>query len=784
MEQQTLISALRRLNRPATPEELHSIVGGDEEALLKEIDALLERNEALLTRKGKLALPEQLGLTYGRIQGNARGFGFFIPQNGDEDMFLNPEALNGAMHNDKVWVRETGQSPRGSKEGEVAIIAERFNKRVVGTFETDGLGGGYVVPDETRLMYDVIIPTGQVKTAKSGEKVVAEITDYPEGYQRLTGKITEVLGNKYAAGTDILSVIRRFDLPDSFPKAALRLAQSLNMPVGDDEILRREDLRNTLAITIDGADAKDLDDAVSLSRLKNGNYLLGVHIADVSHYASEKSAIDKEAYKRGTSVYFPDRVLPMFPTDISNGVCSLNEKEPKLTLSCIMEVNMNGEVVSYRLAETVIETEHRMTYDAVNAIFAEDAELMREYADATSMLMEMRELMRILNAKRVKRGSIDFDLDEAKITLDDKGHTLEVKVHERREAERMIEEFMLLANETVARHIGGLNIPLMYRVHEKPDSEKLESLSAFLETLGYGIKSHGDVKPMHFQRLLNRVKGTPEENVVNRVTLRSLRKARYCEHNFGHFGLASEHYCHFTSPIRRYPDLVVHRIVKESLKGGMNKRRMAHWKAYLPEASQHCSDREVAAVEAERMADNLKKCEYMLGRIGTVESGIISGVTQYGFYVELPNTIEGMVRLSAIEGDYYICDEKNYRIVGKNTGKTFRLGDEVKVLVAGVDMENANISFELASGKGAKPAKGSVKEPRKAYRTPSSGKERHSRNSEKNAREGRPKKGGIIPLLGGESVGQGCSKKPHKHGPKKSRPGRKTRRTVEKHRET
>ena len=586
MEQLPIISALRRLNRPASPEELYSILGGDEEALLSEIDALLERNEVLLTRKGKLALPEQLGLTYGRVQGNARGFGFFIPQNGGADMFLNPETLNGAMHNDKVWARETGQSPRGSKEGEVAIIAERFNKRVVGTFETDGLGGGYVVPDEARLVYDVLIPAGQVKTAKSGEKVVTEITAYPDRSQKLTGKILEVLGNKYAAGTDILSVIRRFDLPDSFPKAALRFAESLNVPVPQDEIARREDLRDQLTITIDGADAKDLDDAVSISRLKNGNFLLGVHIADVSHYALEKSAVDREAYKRGTSVYFPDRVVPMFPTDLSNGVCSLNEKEPKLTLSCIMEVNMNGEVVSYRLAETVIETAHRMTYDAVNAMFQEDAALLQEYADVAPMLQEMRALMHFLNARRVRRGSIDFDLDEAKITLDEKGRAQEVRLHERGEAERMIEEFMLLANETVAKHIGGLNIPLMYRVHEMPDGEKLESLSAFLETLGYGIKSHGEVKPMNFQRLLNRVKGTPEENVVSRVTLRSLKKARYSEHNFGHFGLASEHYCHFTSPIRRYPDLVVHRIVKETLNGKMNKRRTAHWKTYLPEASQ------------------------------------------------------------------------------------------------------------------------------------------------------------------------------------------------------
>ena len=718
MEQQTVILALRRLRRPASPEELFNIIGGDVEALDREIDALLEQGDALLTKKGKLALPEQLGLTLGRVQGNARGFGFFIPQSGGDDMFLPADALNGAMHNDRVWARETGKSPRGAKEAEVVFIAERANTRVVGTFQPDGLGGGYVVPDETKIGYDVIIPTGQEKTAKSGEKVVAEITGYPEGNHPLEGKIVEVLGNKYAAGTDILSVIRRLDLPDSFPKAALRLAQTLNVPVPDEEIARREDWRNERVITIDGADAKDLDDAVSLTRLKNGCYRLGVHIADVSHYIAERGALDKEAYKRGTSVYFPDRVLPMFPPDVSNGVCSLNEKEPKLTLSCIMELDAEGKVTSYRMAETVIQTAHRMTYDAVNAMFEGDAALLEEYKDVSSMLFEMRELMRLLNARRVRRGSIDFDLDEAKILLDASGRAKGVSLRERGEANRMIEEFMLVANETVAGHIAKLNLPFMYRVHETPDEEKLTALSAFLETLGYGIKTHGEVRPMNYQKLLNRVKGTPEENVVNRVTLRSLKKARYSEHNFGHFGLASEHYCHFTSPIRRYPDLVVHRIVKETLHGGISKRRAGHWAAWMPQAAQHCSQREVAAVEAERMADNLKKCEYMQGRIGETERGIISGVTQYGFYVELPNTVEGMVRIASIEGDYYICDEKNYRIVGRSTGKTYRLGDEVEVRVAGVDMENANISFVLvtASGTEKKVSNGAkrthAKEPR------------------------------------------------------------------------
>ncbi|MCE5236844.1 MAG: ribonuclease R, partial [Eubacteriales bacterium] len=386
MEQQTIVTALRGLRRPASLEELQNLLGVEEEELKDAAEALAERGEALLTRKGKLALPEQLGLIYGRVQGNARGFGFFIPQNGGDDLYLGAEAMNGAMHNDKVWARETGSRTRaGSGEAEVAFIAARANARVVGTFASDGLGGGRVTPDETKLSHDVTIPMGQIKTAKSGEKVVAEITAYPDERHGLEGRVVEVLGSKYAAGTDILSVIRRLDLPDSFPKAALRLAQSLNAPVSDDAAARREDLTGALIITIDGADAKDLDDAVSLTRLKNGNYLLGVHIADVSHYIAEGSALDKEAYKRGTSVYFPDRVLPMFPPDVSNGVCSLNADEKKLTLSCVMELDAAGKPVAYRLAETVIKTAHRMTYEDVNAMFAGDAALLKEYEDVAPM---------------------------------------------------------------------------------------------------------------------------------------------------------------------------------------------------------------------------------------------------------------------------------------------------------------------------------------------------------------------------------------------------------------
>ena len=701
-----LLETLRRSGNPAAPEALLEPLEDPDQGAAA-IERLLSTGRVMLTRKRKLALPEQMGLRYGRVQGNARGFGFFIPADGTPDLFLPADAIHGAMHGDMVWVRQTDQISRGGNpEAEVALIASRGQKKIVGTFEDDeGAGGGYVVPDDTRLYMDVLIRPGDVDGAKQGDKVVAEILQYPDGRRPLTGRVVEVLGSKEKAGTDILSIIRRMDLPDDFSKTAARQARNLNKPVASEEIARREDLRALPCITIDGADAKDLDDAVSLVMLKGGNCLLGVHIADVSHYVTPQSPLDQEAYKRGTSVYFPDRVLPMLPKEISNGVCSLNPNTEKLTLSCIMELDPAGKVVSHRLAETVIRTRYRMTYEDVNAMFDGDKALLETYKDIWPMLSNMGALMEKLRNRRFKRGSMDFDLAEAKLILDKKGHTVDVKLYERGISNQMIEEFMLLANETVANHARQMGIPFLYRVHETPDKEKLQQLNTFLHTLGYGIKSLNNLRPATLQKVLLASKGTKEEAVISRVTLRSLRKARYAPECLGHFGLAIGDYCHFTSPIRRYPDLTVHRLLKAMLHGELDETQRADWAQRMEEIAQHCSQRELAALEAERAADDLKKCEYMKDRIGAVETGIISGVAQYGFFVQLPNTVEGMVRIGSMEDDYYILDEQNYRMVGRSTGKVYRLGDQVTIRVTGADLETGNVDFVLERSAGSQGKK-------------------------------------------------------------------------------
>lgn len=701
-----LLETLRRSGSPAAPEALLEPLEDSDQGAAA-IERLLSTGRVMLTRKRKLALPEQMGLRYGRVQGNARGFGFFIPADGTPDLFLPADAIHGAMHGDMVWVRQTDQISRGGNpEAEVALIASRGQKRIVGAFEDDeGAGGGYVVPDDTRLYMDVLIRPGDVDGAKQGDKVVAEILQYPDGRRPLTGRVVEVLGSKEKAGTDILSIIRRMDLPDAFSKAAARQARNLNKPVTPGEIARREDLRALPCITIDGADAKDLDDAVSLVPLEGGNCLLGVHIADVSHYVTPQSPLDQEAYKRGTSVYFPDRVLPMLPKEISNGVCSLNPNTEKLTLSCIMELDPAGKVVSHRLAETVIRTRYRMTYEDVNAMFDGDKGLLEQYKDIWPMLSNMGALMEKLRSRRFKRGSMDFDLAEAKLVLDKKGHTVDVALCERGISNQMIEEFMLLANETVANHARQMGIPFLYRVHETPDKEKLQQLNTFLHTLGYGIKSLNNLRPATLQKVLLASKGTKEEAVISRVTLRALRKARYAPECLGHFGLAMADYCHFTSPIRRYPDLTVHRLLKAMLHGELDETQRADWAQRMEEIAQHCSQRELAALEAERAADDLKKCEYMKDRIGTVETGIISGVAQYGFFVQLPNTVEGMVRIGSMEDDYYILDEQNYRMVGRSTGKVYRLGDQVTIRVTGADLETGNVDFVLERSAGSQGKK-------------------------------------------------------------------------------
>ncbi len=692
-----IIEALLREGRPMSPEALMECFERKDEAA-SAIEKLILEGRLILTRKRKLALPEQTGLIYGRVQGSARGYGFFIPEAGGGDMFIPADAMHGAMHNDMVWARAAETSSHnGTQEAEVALIAIRALAVIVGNYEQGGSEGGYVVPDEPRVCFDLLVAGGRTLNAKNGDKVVAKITRYPDGRRPMLGEITEILGAKDDARADMLSIIRRLELPDVFPKNATRQAKALNRPVTEDAIALREDLRTKLIITIDGADAKDLDDAVSLTRLADG-WILGVHIADVSSYVAEGTPLDEEAYRRGTSVYFPDRVLPMFPKELSNGACSLNEGEDKLTFSCIMRLDAQGQPVSHRMADTVIRTAHRMTYDDVNALLDGDAELCEKYADVLPMLTDMKELAAILHDKRVKRGCLDFDLDEADITLDAQGRAVDVKAAVRGVSNRMIEQFMLEANETVAAHAAAANIPMMYRVHETPDMDKLNELNMFLNTLGFGVKSMGSAKPALLQKILLKAKDSKDETLVARVMLRSMKKARYAKECLGHYGLAAEYYCHFTSPIRRYPDLVVHRMMKLLLSGGMTAQLNEKYASVMEEMARRCSDRELVAMEAERAADDLKKCEYMVSRIGSIEKGLITGVAQYGFFVRLSNTAEGMVRVASLAGDYFECDEKRYRIVGRNTGRAFRLGDEVRVRVIAVDVGAGTIDFELANG--------------------------------------------------------------------------------------
>ena len=692
---ETILEIIRHTGRPMEGEEILSAAGGTLESVQSALEELASAGLIMITRRGKAALPEQLGLVYGRVQCSPKGYGFFIPVSGEEDMFIAAECMGGALHGDMAFARRTDRGGRGNSDRcEIVTVVKRASDKLTGTYEKDGEFGGYVIPDDPRIALDAMIPPGSEKGAKHGDKVVARILQYPGSRRPMIGEIAEVLGRAGEKGMDILSIIRRLELPDEFSAAAIKQAKVLGQTVSEDDIKGRRDLRGILTVTIDGADAKDLDDAVSLERTPTGLFRLGVHIADVSHYVRAGGAIDKEAYKRGTSVYFPDRVLPMLPKELSNGLCSLNPNEDKLTLSCVMDIDNRGKVVKHTICESVICSDRRLTYEDVNAMFDGDKTLRQQYADVLPMLTEMRELMGILRAKREARGSIDFDLPEAKIILDSEGHADDVQLYVRGEANKMIEEFMLAANETVARHGLNKEIPLMYRVHHAPEDSRIEELNEFLNSLGYNIRKADNLRPIAVQKVLLQAAGSPEESVISRVTLRAMSKAKYSPDCDGHFGLAAECYCHFTSPIRRYPDLMVHRALKDAIHGRLNEKKRQSWITRLPEASNHCSDREIAAVEAERAADDLKKCEYMRDHLGEEFEGIISGVVQQGFFVELPNTVEGLVRVTSLLDDRYFLEEKHHRLVGRG-GRQFRIGDSVKVKAVAADMETGKIDFEL-----------------------------------------------------------------------------------------
>lgn len=644
-------------------------------------------------RKGE-DIPAQLT---GTFISNARGFGFVEIEGREQDLFIPESEVNGAFHLDKVQVELLHGQHGKRQEARITGILSHELARVVGTFDKAGRFG-FVIPDNDKLPSDIFVPLERSKGAVTGHKVVAELTDYGDERHKPEGKIVEILGHVNDPGVDILSIVKGFDLPMEFPERVLNQAERVAKDVSLKDMEGRKDLRAVQMVTIDGEDAKDLDDAVSLSK-KGDKYFLGVHIADVANYVQENSALDREALKRGTSVYLVDRVIPMLPHALSNGICSLNMKEDRLALSCLMTLNEKGEVVDYEIAESVICVDQRMSYTDVNKILEGNIETQKQYEELTPMFFLMKELADLVREKRKKRGSIDFDFPESKIILDQKGIPQDIKPYERNAATKIIEDFMLLANETVAQHFYWMELPFVYRTHDNPDPEKIIKLGTFINNFGYHIKvksGDNEIHPKEVQKLLGKIEGTKEEALISRLTLRSMKRAQYSVDCTGHFGLACQYYCHFTSPIRRYPDLQIHRIIKEQLRGRMNENRIEHYRGILQQVAKQSSEMERRADEAERETDKLKKVQFMEQKIGESFEGVISGVTSWGIYVELPNTVEGMIHVSRIAGDYYYYREETYEMVGRDTGRSYKLGQKVRILVDGVDYFQKSIDFVFA----------------------------------------------------------------------------------------
>lgn len=663
------------------------------EELKQVLNLLLAEGKISVSKKGKFGKAEAFALV-GVFSGNARGFGFVAIEGQEEDVFIPADRTGGALHGDRVQIVIDSEGRGGRPEGTVVRILEHANETLVGTYEK-GKGYGFVIPDNQRISKDIFIPQGCSQGAVSGHKVMVKIRDFGEKKgKKPEGVITEILGHIHDPGVDILSIVRAYNLPEDFPGAVKNQLKQVPDEVKKDSWAGRKDLRDLPTVTIDGEEAKDLDDAISIERAGEG-YRLGVHIADVSHYVQEHTPLDEEAFKRGTSVYLVDRVIPMLPHQLSNGICSLNEGEDRLALSCLMEIDSQGNVTGHEIAETVIRSDRRMTYTAVNAIVTDhDPQVTAEYAEFAEMFLLMKELADILRKKRHARGSIDFDFPESKIVLDEKGKPLEIKAYERNAATRIIEDFMLLANETVAEDYFWQELPFLYRTHDKPDEDRMKRLGTFINNFGYVLRMPGgQVYPKEIQKLLDKVEGTPEELLISRLTLRSMKQAKYTTENTGHFGLAARYYTHFTSPIRRYPDLQIHRIIKESLHGGLTGKRISHYEKILPQVAVQTSALERRADEAERETDKLKKVQYMERFIGQEFEGVISGVTSWGFYVELPNTVEGLVHISELRDDYYVFLEERYELSGEMTGKTYKLGQTIRVQLTGCDRFSKTIDF-------------------------------------------------------------------------------------------
>ncbi|ANS76256.1 ribonuclease R [Paenibacillus yonginensis] len=687
-------------------------------AFLKLLNELEQSGKIVLTRTQRYGVPERMDLLRGRLQVHAKGFAFLIPEDREHpDVYVHANDLKSAMNGDTVLVRVNSKGPSdGRLEGEVVRIVTRAVTQVVGVFQHHETFG-FVVPDDKRINRDIFIAQEKMGGAANGDKVVARIVSYPEGRAAATGEVAEILGHKDDPGVDILSIIRKHMLPEEFPEDVLEEAAAVPDTIEQEEIVRqgRRDLRDRVIVTIDGEDAKDLDDAVNVERLENGNYLLGVHIADVGYYVKENSRLDQEAYNRGCSVYLVDRVIPMLPHRLSNGICSLNPKVDRFTLSCDMEFDDQMRVVRHDIYTSVIRTKERMTYTNVRKILQEeDSEVTERYSDLVDTFKNMRDLALRLRNKRMRRGAVDFDFEESKVIVDESGKPVDIVKRERSIAEQIIEEFMLAANETVAEHFHWLKVPFIYRIHEDPDPEKLMNFMAFIANFGYAVRGKGNkVHPRALQSLLEDIDGTKEQTVISTMLLRSMKQAKYDAESTGHFGLAAEFYTHFTSPIRRYPDLVIHRVIREVIEAGgaLPDDRQEYLASRMADIAQQSSERERIAVDAERDTEQLKKAEFMLDKVGEEFTGMISSVTSFGMFIELDNTVEGLIRLSAMTDDYYHFHEQHMALIGERTSRIFRIGDEVKIRVARVNMDDHTIDFELVDMKPRRRERGGDLEP-------------------------------------------------------------------------
>ena len=742
---QVLALMRERVHHPAGMRELLQIlkVTKDDQASFKRhIKALVSSGDLIHIRGQRFGLPEKMDLYVGRLQTHPAGYGFVTPErpldSGGGDIYIGNTHLNDAMNGDRVVVRIERIKDGGRAEGRIIRILERANEWIVGRYDRDENGMGYVVPFDRRVLMDIVVPAGQEGGASPGEMVTLELTRWPTSTRGAIGRVADVLGNIDAPGVDTEIIIRKHGIPDAHSSESIAEALKLGTTVAERDIRGRTDFRALVTVTIDGEHARDFDDAITIEQLANGNYWLGVHIADVSHYVREGSALDREAYERGTSVYFPERAVHMFPSELSTGLCSLNPHVDRLVQSCFMEIDRQGQVRRHEFHDGVINSNERMTYNAVNGILTDrDPELLKQYAPLVPKFEQMRDLFTILNAARRRRGSIDFDLNEAEVIVDEGGVVEAIIALQRNVAHRLIEEFMLLANETVASYLEAQGAPALYRIHEEPDILKVAKFEDFISGFGYSLAAPPNgLKPAHFQKLIQQIHGKPEEKPIAMLMLRTMQKARYAPENRGHFGLAAPSYTHFTSPIRRYPDLVVHRALRAARHESLTDEQREEWSEDLPEIARHTSEMERRADEAERELLQWKKVKFMADKVGDEFEGYVTGVAAFGLFVELiEHFVEGLIHVSTMADDYYRFVETGHLLRGENTHKVYRLGDKVKVQVVRVNMDVRQIDLGLVEI--LERVRAGERGPRRSKAAPPRGGGRHKQRPGRNERQQR-----------------------------------------------